>query len=102
MNEAVSTTATREKKATDAQVASAMRGLENAVRELMHMADIAAETYDTIFSPSSRVEKGSNGVTYRITKHEDDQMAFLINNVASRCSSLHSAFEAACDGRELA
>lgn len=90
-------------KDTDAAVAKAMRELENAIRELMHMADITAETYDNMFSPSSRVG-GNDGpsLTYRITKHEDDQMAFLVNNVASRCTNLHRSFEAAWKGEVLA
>ncbi|TXH81195.1 MAG: hypothetical protein E6Q77_08685 [Rhizobium sp.] len=101
MNKVVSTTATPEKKATDTEVAKAMRSLENAVRELMHMADIAAESYDTIFAPRSRLEKNSEAVTYRLTPHEDDQISFLINDVAARCSKLHKAFDAAWHGEAL-
>jgi len=91
------------KKATDKEVACAMRSLETAVRELMHMAEIAADSFDTTFGPSSRMgSSGSNDVTYRITKHEDDQMSFLINDVAVRCSRLNKAFHAAWNGEESA
>ncbi|MGV2104386.1 hypothetical protein [Rhizobium sp. 21-4511-3d] len=86
------------KKATDAAVAAAMKRLENDIRELMHMSDIAAETFDEI---GSVVDSGSNDVTYRFTNHEMDQMAFLVNNVASRCTSLHRAFEAAYQGEVM-
>lgn len=103
MNEATNSTASAEKKATDKEVAWAMRSLESAVRELMHMAEIAAESFDTVFGSSSRIPSpGDNSVTYRITKHEDDQMAFLINDVAARCSKLNKAFHAAWNGEELA
>jgi hypothetical protein len=101
MNKAIDITAPAEKKATDREVACAMRNLENSLRELMHMSDIACEAYDSLFSPSSRIGHDTNSSTYRVTKHEDDQMAFLINNVASRCSQIKDAFDAACEGREL-
>jgi len=103
MNEETNSTTPAEKKATDKEVAWAMRSLETAVRELMHMAEIAADSFDTTFGPSSRITtSGDNDVTYRITKHEDDQMSFLINDVAVRCSRLNKAFHAAWNGEELA
>lgn len=90
------------KKPTDAEVATAMRNLECAVRELMHMADIAANTFDTTFGPSSRIASNADdNVAYRLTKHEDDQISFLINDVASRCNLLNKAFQAAWNGEEL-
>lgn len=88
-----------DKRATDEEVASAMRNLEGVVRELMHMSNIMANSYDDTFGPSSRVgDKINNSVTYRLTVHEDDQMAFLVNNVASRCKSLMKQFDAAWNG----
>ncbi|WP_311272110.1 MULTISPECIES: hypothetical protein [unclassified Rhizobium] len=87
------------RRPTDEEVASAMRNLEGVVRELMHMSDIMANAYDDTFGPSSRVgDKSTNSVTYRLTVHEDDQMAFLVNNVASRCKSLMNQFDAAWNG----
>ncbi len=102
MNSNEASIAKPEKKATDAEVAAAMRSLENAVRELMHMADIAAEAHDKIFAPRSRLEKTSSSVTYQIALHEDDQISFLVNDVAARCAKLHKAFDAAWDGEVLA
>ncbi|MGP4691645.1 hypothetical protein [Agrobacterium cavarae] len=91
------------KPATDKAVADAMRSLEGLIRELMHMAEIAADTLDDTFSPSTRISSDEDkGVTYRITKRDDDRLSFLVNNVASRCFLLNKAFEAAWDGKETA
>lgn len=99
MNKQTDITAPSEKKASREDVASAMMELETVVFELMHMSDITAETYDATFSPRSRIKSDDpNAVTYRLTKHEDEQMSFLINNVATRCSRLHKSFHAACNG----
>jgi len=90
-------------KATDKAVATAMRNLENHIRELMHMADLAAEDLDTVLGPNSRISSpDDNSVTYRLTKREDDRLGFLVNNVASRCYLLNKAFEAAWEGKEPA
>ena len=103
MNREINTTAPAEMKVSDKEVASAMRNLENAIRELMHMAELAAEDLDSTFGPSTRISSPEDkNVTYRVTQREDDRLAFLVNDVASRCYHLHKAFEAAWDGKELA
>lgn len=99
MNKAVNTTALAGKKATDEEVAYAMRSLEGAVRELMHMAEITADIFDETFGSSNRVTaKDGKSVTYEVTIREDDQMSFLVNNVASRCNRLMKQFDAAWNG----
>jgi Na+/phosphate symporter len=76
-------------------VANAMRELENAIREVMHMSDIAANAFEEI---GMKIAEDASSVTYRYTHHSIDQFAFLINNVAIRCSNLHLSFDAALDG----
>lgn len=83
------------RKATDEAVADAMRTLDGDVHALRHMSDITAESFDAIFGPASRIEKSKEGVAFRITQHEFDQFAFLVNNVAERCADLHKRFHAA-------
>ncbi|MCQ1778224.1 hypothetical protein NOJ05_13535 [Neorhizobium galegae] len=82
-------------KPTDEQVADAMRSLENDIRELMLMADIAANAWENI-GPPSAIE--DNSVTYRCTLLERDAFEFLLNDVAERASLLRKRFEAALDG----
>jgi len=84
-------------KPSDAQIAGAARNLENAVRELMHMADITANAYGDAFCRGDR-DEATNSVTYKIPVHEDDQIAFLVNNVASRCYALKKQLQAAING----
>ena len=103
MNEETNTTAPAEMKVSDKEVAYAMRSLESAIRELMHMAELAAEDLDAVFGPNTRISSpDDNSVTYRVTRREDDRVSFLVNDVASRCYLLNKAFEAAWDGKELA
>lgn len=86
-------------KPADSAVAYAMKQMENDIRELTHMSEIAAEYYDTLHSPPNRIKSNDhNSATYRMTVHEDDQLAFLVNNVASRCSLLKKRFDAAYEG----
>ena len=103
MNKAIDNTAPAEMKVSDKEVASAMRNLESAIRELMHMAELAAEDLDATFGPSSRISSpDDNSITYRVGRREDDRLSFLVNDVASRCYLLNKAFEAAWDGKETA
>lgn len=80
------------------KIASAMKDLENEIRELMHMSDIVANSFDDI---GMKVASDDNSVTYRYTHHSIDQFAFLINNVASRASTLERRFSAAYKGEKL-
>ncbi len=83
---------------TDAQVADAMRDLENDIRELMLMADIAANAWDNIGPPKQFCE---NGFRYECTRLERDSFDFLINNVAVRANDLRNKFDAAANGEVL-
>ena len=93
---------TPKRKPTDEEVASAMRNLEGAVRELMHMSYLAANIFDETFGTANRVSaRNGKSVTYEVTTREEDQMSFLINNVASRCDRLVKQFDAAWNGEEM-
>ncbi|MCK8779057.1 hypothetical protein M0654_03565 [Rhizobium sp. NTR19] len=82
-------------KPTHEQVADAMRGLENDIRELMLMADIAVNAWDNIGPPKT---VNDNCFQYQCTRLERDCFDFLISNVAERASVLRVRFEAAIDG----
>ncbi len=89
--------------ATDKAVAAAMRELEGAIHDLMHMAEIASDTLEATFCPSTRIPSpDDNSVTYRITKHEEDKITFLMNDVALRSFKLNKAFLAAWNGEQVA
>ncbi|KQZ96859.1 hypothetical protein ASD74_06285 [Rhizobium sp. Root564] len=102
MNKASDTTDVLKKKVSDEAVADAMRTLDGDIHALHHMSDITAESFDAIFGPGSRIEKSKEGVAFRITQHEFNQMAFLVNNVAERCHDLHKRFQSAWSGEKLA
>lgn len=82
-------------KHSDTDVAHAMRMLEDQVRELMHMSDIAANSFDRAFDVQSKHE---GYLTLRITDHEFDQFSFLLNNVAVRACRLERTFNDANRG----
>lgn len=80
-------------------IVSAMRNLERDIREVTHMSDITAEALDNLFEhPTERLE---GSLVFRLTDHEIDQLAFLINDVAGRCTHLSKRFAAAWDGEQL-
>ena len=85
-------------KPTPDQVAEAMRELENDIRELMLMADIAANAWDNIGPPTAI---NDNCFQYRCTRLERDCFDFLINNVAERASILRKRFDSACLGEAV-
>lgn len=85
-------------KPTDEQVADAMRSLENDIRELMLMADIATAAWDGIGPPKAI---NDNCFQYQCTRLERDSFDFLINNVAERASLLRKRFDAAWCGETV-
>lgn len=83
-------------KPTAEAISFAMRDLENDVRALMHMADLAAcRMGDNIFFV---VGCDDNSQTLRVTRHEFDQLSFLVNDVAERALVLDRKFQAASKG----
>lgn len=87
-----------DRQSTDARIACGMRGLENDVRELEHMANIMCENFDDVgryrespFRPGERVVV--------MTQYETEQLSFLINNCQQRVRQLRERYDEALEGK---
>ncbi|MBN9030401.1 MAG: hypothetical protein BGO05_28275 [Rhizobiales bacterium 63-7] len=89
-------------RATDEQVADAMRTLDSSIHALVHMTDITAEAYDRLFAPVRDIASDATDYkVFRLTAHEFEQFGFLLNDVANRCARLREAYSAAYYGEQI-
>lgn len=83
-------------KASDSQVASAMRELSMPVYDLMHMTRITADMAERLFDRPDKSE--GDFLVYRVHPNERDALLFALNNVEDRARSLKEGYAVALRG----